>query len=181
MKKHSIILLIVSFLAVLFISSCNPSHVSPVAITSAFGTTGCQTGPVACTGGVPWTVLNGNGVINSQAEYDAAYHGWAPGTDPTPTPVPVDFTKNTIVCMRVVWDCGSAAPGFTGFSTDCSAVYLNQADWVDCYAGTFPKPICNSVFSMYFTYLIDKTTLPVMVKTDVTQCDGTIKTYINPL
>jgi len=169
MKKKAIITLIALITAGIFISSCNSSHVSPAAITSALGTVGCQTGAVNYAPADAFLNYPGQGiVINSQAEYDAAYIGTA--AQPF-----VDFTTKTLIGMRIGWNCGTSA-GMTGISTDCSAVYLEMFRTTSCSMYT-----CNSFFSYSVAFTIDKTSMPVNVKTGTRQCDGSIITDVRLL
>jgi len=154
----------------LLISNCSSTHNVPNPVSAMSAERTCSPGAITYTAVSYASGMVTGIVINSQADYIANYIGWAPAGSPTPTPVPVDFTKNTLVGFRLVWDCGTGA-GLTGMTTDYSGIYLNVFRTSSCSLIT-----CNSVFSMSYYYLIDKTTLPIYIQDITQQCDGSYNT-----
>jgi sugar lactone lactonase YvrE len=162
MKKTFVVLL--GFCMLYFIS-CSNRHIPTEA--NIAGTASYISG--ACTPGtINYTVFSymynpltatagGIIVINSQSDYLAHYAGYALPGSPTPTPVPVDFNTKTIIGLPETISCGTSI-GLTNITTDCKGVTLNMRS-----SGSCSGVICNSVFSMTYFWLVDKTTLPVYV------------------
>lgn len=175
MKKTGVVLTVI-LLSFIVISSCSKKLTPTQPSNNIYSNANiavCIPGDVAYTGSD--NMVCTGPVINTQAEFDAAYCGWAPAGTPTPTPEAIDFTKKTLIVMRLSRDCGTGA-SFAGITTDCTAIYLNIHRTSDC-----SWVHCNSTSSFLMNFLIDKTSLPIKVKTKTVLCDDSVVTDISAL